>query len=244
MRNWIIGVLVAVVASALGVGAAYGTKTLLQTYAPAVRSAVQSYRGQQGQQPRNGLQNQPWSGQQNPSNRSRFAGQNAAPLTLDEAVQQAQALAGQSHSDWKAARVIEFQNAFDVIFVESGTGRGAAQILIGKQGRGIQPAAEMQWNLKYGSIMRGPMMGQPGAPAGAADNSVSLADARTAGQAYLTSAQPGATLNEGAYSFYGYYLFEYSLNGKTAGVVMVNGLTSQVAQLKALGAFLSEKEIS
>jgi hypothetical protein len=240
MRNWILGIIIAVLASALGVGAAYGAKTLLQTYAPSVRSTIQTTRGQQPQQLQSRWQNQPGPGMQNFQNRSRLQTQNLSPLTVDEAVTQAQSLAGKSNPDWKAVKVIEFENAFDIIFVESSTGRGAAQLLIGKQGRGIQPAAEMRWNLKYGAMNRN----GPAAPNNASDNSVPLADARTAAQASLDKTQSGATVNDGGYAFYGYYLFEYSANGKTAGVVMVNGLTSQVAPLKALGAFLSEKEIA
>jgi len=94
-------------------------------------------------------------------------------------------------------------------------------------------------NLKYGQL-RGPQ----GSAAGATDNTVSLADARTAAQTFLTKGQPSATLNVTGYSFYGYYLFEYSVDSKTAGIVLVNGLTGQADALPGLGAFISEKEIS
>jgi hypothetical protein len=224
MRNWIIGIVIAIVTAGLGVGAAYGVKTLVQQNAPAVRSTIQDVRG---------------NNQLRGAVRQPGQGRNQTALTLDQAVAQAQAYAKQNGSDWKLDKVLEFQNAFDVIFVENGTGRGAAQLILPKAGRGMQMVPAMRWNLKYGPAAESKASGT-----GAADNSVSLSDARTAAQTYLTNASTGATLNEGGYSFYGYYLFEYSVGGKTAGVVIVNGLTSQATELKQLGAFLSEKEIS
>jgi hypothetical protein len=44
MRSWLIGIGVAVLAGALGVGAAYGGSALLKTYRPELIQAVQSER--------------------------------------------------------------------------------------------------------------------------------------------------------------------------------------------------------
>ena len=44
MRSWLIGIGVAVLAGALGVGAAYGGSELLKTYRPELVQAVQSER--------------------------------------------------------------------------------------------------------------------------------------------------------------------------------------------------------
>jgi hypothetical protein len=232
MRNWIIGIAIALVTAGLGVGAAYGAKTLVQQNAPAIRSAAQDARGAM-QTARGDRPGQPYGA--GPMSRMR----QSAPLTMDEAVQTAQSFLAKSGNDWKIDKVLQFQNAFDVIFVEKETGRGAAQLLIPATGRGMQRLPELQWNLKYG-----PAGESRAAASGATDNTVAIADARTAAQAYLAKAQPGATLLEGGYAFYGYYLFEYSVDGKTAGIVLVNGLTSEAGQLKMLGSFVAEKEMA
>jgi hypothetical protein len=231
MRNWIIGIVIAIATAGLGVGAAYGVKTLVQQNAPAIRSTIQDARGQI----QNARGNPQGRGMGGPASRTR----NASPLTMDQAVESAQRYAAQSGNDWKIDKVIEFQNAFDVIFIENSTGRGAAQLILPKTGRGMQTVPAMRWNLKYGQAGE-----SRGSSASATDNSVSLADARASAQNALAKIQPGAALNDGGYAFYGYYLFEYSVEGKTAGIILVNGLTSEAAQFKQLGAFLSEKEIS
>ncbi|MGB7538020.1 MAG: hypothetical protein WBM17_05745 [Anaerolineales bacterium] len=45
MRSWLIGIGVALVAGALGVGAAYGGSELVKTYRPELIQNVQSVRG-------------------------------------------------------------------------------------------------------------------------------------------------------------------------------------------------------
>jgi hypothetical protein len=73
---------------------------------------------------------------------------------------------------------------------------------------------------------------------------VTIDQARAAAQAYLDKAHAGAQLNEGGVAFYGYYTFDYSVGGKTAGVVSVNGITQQVWEPVGLGAFVADKEMA
>jgi hypothetical protein len=231
MRNWILGTVIALVTAGLGVGAAYGVKTVAEQNAPAIRSAIQNTRGQ--------IQQARGNGPSQPGGQPSFRTRNMAPLTMDQAIAEAEAYRQKNGTDWKIAKVLEFQNGFDVIFVEAGTGRGAAQLILPKTGRMMQMVPALRWNLKYG-----PAGDAKSSASEAADNTVLLDDARAAALAFLVKNQPSATVNDGGYSFYGYYLFEYSVDGKTAGMVLVNGLTSEAAQLPQLGAFLSEKEMS
>ena len=92
------------------------------------------------------------------------------------------------------------------------------------------------WNGKYGSMHARQV--QTG------DNTVTLDQARQTAQAYLDKTHPGAKLNEGGYSFYGYYTFDYSVDGKTAGMLSVNGVTGQVWEHTWHGAFVAEKEMT
>ncbi len=94
----------------------------------------------------------------------------------------------------------------------------------------------LQWNLKYGR--------EKNSSAPIRDNTVTIDQARQAAQAYLGTAHAGATLNEGGYAFYGYYTFDYSIGGKTAGVLSVNGTTQQVWEPAGLGALVAEKEMT
>jgi hypothetical protein len=238
MRNWMIGIVVGILSASLGVGAAYGAKSLLQQYAPAIRSTIQTARGTLPQAQGNRFQN-PGERQFGPMmGRTGRVGGFADSITSDEAVQMAETMAARLNANLKPAKVLEFENAFDVIFVEADTGRGAVQYIVPKSGRGIQMAPDLRWNLKYGPASEN----QPGSAA--SDNSVTLADAGAAAKTWLAKVSPNATVQDSGLAFYGYYLFEYVIDGKTAGIVLVNGLNGQAAGLKELGAFVSEKEIS
>jgi hypothetical protein len=73
---------------------------------------------------------------------------------------------------------------------------------------------------------------------------VTINQARLAAQAYLDKAHPGAKLTEGGYAFYGYFGFDYSVDGKTAGVISVNGASQQIWEPAGLGKFVGEKEMT
>ena len=93
----------------------------------------------------------------------------------------------------------------------------------------------MMWNLKYGAMR---MMRSTTA----SDSTLTEAEARTKAQDALTAAGASGTLNEGGFSFYGYYTFDYSVDGKIAGMLSVNGLNGQVMFHTWHGPFIDEKE--
>ena len=249
MRKWIIGAGVTIVALALGVGAAYGGSRLIKAYRPQIQQAVQSVRRsapgrneavpQTGILPglRNGGANGPLQGMME---RMRERRNRAAEtrITMDQAVQSVQTYAAGLGSNFQLAQVLEFQNGFSAVITEKDTGRGATEVLIDPFNGEVlrENGPSVKWNLKYG----------PGQTASAqkSDNTVTIDQARLAAQAYLDKAHDGAKLNEAGYAFYGYYTFDYSVDGKTAGVLSINGTTQQVWEPVGLGAFVAEKELT
>jgi hypothetical protein len=255
MRKWIIGAGVTIAALALGMGAAYGGSLLIKAYRPQIRQAIQSVRGntqsennvlpETGILPgmngmpgvRNGGGNGPlqrmWDRMQERRNRN-----SETRISMDQAVQAAETYAAGLGSNFAVAEVMEFQNNFYAVITEKDTGRGALEVLIDPYDGAItpEPGSNMMWNGKYGSMHARQV--QTG------DTTVTLDQARQTAQAYLDKTHPGAKLNEGGYSFYGYYTFDYSVDGKTAGMLSVNGVTGQVWEHTWHGAFVAEKEMT
>jgi hypothetical protein len=259
MRRWVIGIGITVLAAGLGVGAAFGARELLKAYAPQIRQTilsktddsqtVESLPSHQGDRMPfgmgRGIGRMQSRGLQGGDNRMpnqvapRGDRNSAAAITMDEAVQQAESLAVKIGSNVQVAEVMEFEKNFYAVLVEKDTGRGAVEILVDRYGRGtgLEPGPGMMWNFKYGPAMHRNA-------SEATDNKLSLEEARQAAQDFLSARVSGATLNEGGYSFYGYYSFDYSVDGKTAGMLSVNGLTGEVWPHTWHGAFLSEKEMA
>ncbi len=185
----------------------------------------------------------PWNGMMPHGRRGMWgygnapANQSGERITLEAAVQAAQEYAAQAGTGLKVSEVMEFDRNFYAQLVEKDTGRGAIEILIDPYSGAIspEPGPNMMWNLKYGHMGR--MLSQ------AEDNTLTLDEARTTAQTYLDKNQAGATLAEGGASFYGYYSFDYLVDGKPAGMLSVNGLTGQVWVHSWHGTFVAEKEL-
>lgn len=185
----------------------------------------------------------PWGGMM-PHGRRGMWGYGKAPanpsaerITLDAAVQAAQAYAEKAGSGLKVAEVMEFDRNFYALLVEKDTGRGAMEVLIDPYSGAVQsePGPSMMWNLKYGHMARMSTQADP--------NALTLDDARAKAQAFLDENQAGATLAAGGVSFYGYYTLDYLVDGKPAGMLSVNGLTGQVWVHNWHGTFVTEKEL-
>jgi hypothetical protein len=249
MRKWIIGAGVTIIALALGVGAAYGGSQLIKAYRPQIRETIQSARGNEplpnsripqtgilpGARDGNGigpLQRMLERMQQQRDDRS------GVRITLDQAIQAAQTYTAGLGANLQLARVLEFQNGFYAVITEKDTGRGALELQIDPLNGRILPGMgpNRMWNLKYARLDK--------ETARTGDNTVTLDQARLAAQTYLDTAHPGAKLNEGGIAFYGYYSFDYSVDGKTAGILSVSGTTQQVWEPAGLGAFVAEKEMT
>jgi len=183
-----------------------------------------------------------------------------APVTLDEAKATAQQyLTSLGNPNLAIKEIMEFQYNFYIIYYEKETGIGAFEMLIWKQappygmmggGMGMEgyvaagvivpePGPNMMWNTKY-SPMRNGMMGisnqSPSAIAISNDRAAQLA------QEYLDANFNNAKV-EMATQFYGYYTFDFTVNGKIAGMLSVNAYTGQVWHHSWHGAFIQEVEL-
>jgi hypothetical protein len=255
MRSWLIGVGVVVVAGALGVGAAYGGSELLKTYRPEPAQAARSDRGPGAWGPgfpmmdsdaavcgpadRDGIRERMRDRMQEfrDQGQGRTGGAQDERLSLDAAAEKAVAYAAKLGAGFRVAEVMEFERNFYAVIVEKDTGRGAAEVLIDPY-RGVvtrEPGPDMMWNSKYGGLMH--RTGQTG------ENELTIEKARAAAQEYLDRENPGAIVNEGGFSFYGYYTFDYSIDGKTAGMLSVHGSTGEAWLHTWHGTFVAEKEL-
>jgi len=179
-------------------------------------------------------------------------------ITLDQAKQIAQQyLTATGNSNLAIKEIMEFQNNFYIIVYEKDTGRGAFEMLIWKQvptsgmmGGGMmnarittgiimpEPGPNMMWNTKY-SYMGSGMMGTRNQASSTV--TVSESQAQQIAQAYLNANFQNAK-TEMATQFYGYYTFDFTVDGKIAGMLSVNGNTGQVWYRSWHGDFIQEVE--
>ncbi len=190
--------------------------------------------------------------------------QSNSPITIEQAKSIAQRyLESTGNGNLAIKEIMEFQYNFYVAYYEKNTGLGAAEMLIWKQsppygmmGSGMmggyavgsifpEPGPNMMWNTKYsfaGGMMDQGMMHtafQSGSPVTISkDKAVQLA------QAYLDNNLKDATAEEDATQFYGYYTIDFTVNGKTAGMVSVNGYTGQVWYHSWHGDFVQEVQFN
>jgi len=187
-----------------------------------------------------------------------------APVTLDEAKATAQQyLTSLNNPNLAIKEIMEFQYNFYIIYYEKDTGRGAFEMLIWKEappygmmggsygmggrmeGYGMvgvimpEPGPNMMWNSKYGYTSNG-MMGvsnqAPSTPAISNDKASQLA------QEYLDANFNNAKVEMGT-QFYGYYTFDFTVNGKTAGMLSVNADSGQAWYHSWHGAFIQEVKL-
>lgn len=191
--------------------------------------------------------------------------QSGTAITIEQAKTIAQEyLASLGNSNLAIKEIMEFQYNFYVMYYEKDTGIGAFEMLIWKEvpssgmmggfGNGMmggynvrvglimpEPGPNMMWNTKYG-MMNGGMMGlqyQASSPM-----TIIKENALQIGQGYLDTNFNGAKVEQDATQFYGYYTMDYTVNGKIAGMLSVNGYTGQVWYHTWHGAFVQEIELT
>jgi hypothetical protein len=233
-------VLVAIGLGSLVVGLAYNA----YYYRPYQNSAYQS-------QPQYGMMGQ-YHQQLSTEPQSSF------PITMDQAKSIAQQyLASSGNPNLAIKKIMEFQYNFHIIYYEKDTGHGAFEMLIWKQspaqgmmGGGMmgwneapgeivpEPGPNMMWNTKYSSMRNG-MMGYGSQVSSAM--TVTEDQAQRFAQAYLNASFQNAE-TEMATQFYGYYTFDFTVNGKIAGMLSVNGFTGEVWYHSWHGNFIQEVE--
>jgi hypothetical protein len=173
---------------------------------------------------------------------------NAQPISFDKAVEAAQQyLKSYNNADLTLAEVMEFENNFYALVTDKSNGTGAFELLVNRYTGFVhpEPGPNMMWNTQYGHMagfgdMMGGMMGQFRSQQ-QGPLTVTVAEARTAAQQWLDANQPGAELADDEMQFPGYYTMDFLKDGKTAGMLSVNGYTGQVWYHTWHGSFIGEK---
>jgi hypothetical protein len=114
------------------------------------------------------------------------------------------------------------------------------------------------WNLKYGGLSHGSMMGgysgfmggmmggwnnRSTTPATvSADMPVTKDQAIKNAQDYLDQNQPGTIAANDPTQFYGYYTLDFSKEGKVVGMMSVNGYNGQIFLHTWHGSFIEEAQ--
>ncbi|MHB1356676.1 MAG: PepSY domain-containing protein [Anaerolineae bacterium] len=158
-------------------------------------------------------------------------------ITLDQAMTLATQYVARYGANLRVAEVMEFSDNFYAPVTEVNTGRGAFEVLIDPYtgAVGSEPGPNMMWNLKYRHMMMGNRQ--------AGDNTLTMVQARAQAQQTLDNTIPGAQVEVTGHAFYGYYTFDYQVNGNIAGMLSVNGTSGDTWLHTWHGTFISEKEM-
>ncbi|APV45371.1 hypothetical protein Dform_02062 [Dehalogenimonas formicexedens] len=151
---------------------------------------------------------------------------NAQRMTLAQATTIANNFI-QSRTDlgFKLGEIMEFQYNFYVDYVESSTGLHGFEALVDPYTGDLypEPGPSVMWNTKYG-MMSGVLWG---AASNATPMTVSPSQAQAYAQSFLDGYLKGSKVSDVS-QFYGYYTLDFTLNGRTYGMLSVNGYTGQV----------------
>ena len=168
---------------------------------------------------------------------------NAKPIALDQAVANAQNyVASFDNADLKLVEVEEYAWNFYGVVQEKSTGTNAFQIIVNKYTGAVYPemGPNMMWNEKYSPMtwMVGGWFNQP-----AGKMTVMMDQARANAAQYLKTYLPNTTVEDKGDTFYGYYNFDVLQNGKTYGMLSVNGYTGAVWYHTWHGDYVATKEL-
>jgi hypothetical protein len=177
---------------------------------------------------------------------------------------------GFGNPNLKVGELMEFTNNYYAEVKEKDTHVGAMELLINRPGSRVypEPGPNMMWNTKYGMMsgsggygrmmrpggrgMMGPngndMMGGSSASASAQNTpgnttdkmAVSPEQARKIADAYLSRVSPGTRAEEPT-KFYGYYTIDTEKDGKTSGMLSVNGYSGEVWYHSWHGPFIAKR---
>jgi hypothetical protein len=171
-------------------------------------------------------------------------GQTITPtIKIDDAVARAkQYVAAYNNADLQLAEVEEYSANFYGLVEEKSTGNGAFQILIDKFNGAVYPemGPNMMWNEKY-SPMNWMMGGWFNQPSG--KMTVTVDQARANAEQFVKANLPNTTVENKGDTFYGYYNFDVLQNGKTYGMLSVNGYTGAVWFHTWHGNHIATKEL-
>ncbi len=168
----------------------------------------------------------------------------ATPLSLDQAITRAQQYVASLGNDLELVEVMEFSNHFYGEAKEKSTGIHAFEFLMDKSSGALspEPGPNMMWNTKYGHMGGGGMMGRFRFGATSTTNTVTPEQAKQFAQQYLDANWRGATVGEVS-PFYGYYTLHVERDGKTIGMLSVNGFDGSVWYHTWHGTFIGMKAL-
>ena len=181
---------------------------------------------------------------------------NVTPLTVDQAKAAAEKyIQSLNIQGLETGEVMIFDNNGYVIVKESETGLGAFELLVDPASQVAYPeyGPNMMWNLKYGGLGHGSMMGGNGMMGGwnyqttpsttiSAEMTVTSEQAVEYAQQYLDSNYAGATAATNPMQFYGYYTLDFEKDGQIVGMLSVNGYNGQIFLHTWHGKFIEEAE--
>ncbi len=252
--------LVAIGVGSLIVGLAYSA------YSGSLYYSNGGWQGQ-GQYQNQGQMMTQWTQQYSYTQQQTYTQQQSYTTVNSQiSMDQAKSIAGQylaslNNPNLAIREIMEFQYNFYVMYYEKDTGFGAFEMLIWKQvppsgmmggmmGGGMmggsnvgvgyimpEPGPNMMWNTKYG-MMGGWNRNQGAAMTVTKDQALQIA------QTYLDQNVNAAKVEEDGMQFYGYYTMDFTVNGKIAGMLSVNGYTGQVWYHTWHGAFVQEIELT
>jgi hypothetical protein len=160
------------------------------------------------------------------------------PLTIEEAEAAVEAyLSGVEDEDLAVGEVMIFDNHAYAQVIQADGGAGAFEVLVDPLTGDVypEPGPNMMWNTAYGhgaggmmGMMGGAYGGMMGA-AGAGDEAeVDADEAVRLAQAYLDEFLPGATADEHADAFPGYYTLHVLRDGEIVGMLSVRAAGGDV----------------
>lgn len=185
---------------------------------------------------------------------------NLTPLTVEQAKSAAEKyIQSLNVPGLITGAVMIFDNHGYVIIKESETGLGAFELLVDSASQVAYPeyGPNMLWNLKYGGLGHGSMMGGYGGLMGrgmmngwnyqtapstniSTEMTVTPEQAVEYAQQYLDSNYAGATAATDPMQFYGYYTLDFEKEGQVTGMLSVNGFNGQIFLHTWHGTFIEE----
>lgn len=170
---------------------------------------------------------------------------NATPMSIDQAIARGKQYVALLSSDLALVEVMEFSNHFYGEVKEKSTGIHTFEFLMDKYSGAIspEPGPNMMWNAKYGHMGGGGMMGRFRFGSAFPANTVTPEQAKQSAQQYLDANSRGTSVGDEVSPFYGYYTLHVERDGKTIGMLSVNGFDRSVWYHWWHGSFIGMKEL-
>jgi hypothetical protein len=168
----------------------------------------------------------------------------ASALTLDQAVTNMQNyVASLGNADLRLSEVEEYSLNYYGVVQEKSTGTNALQLIANKSNGAVysEMGPNMMWNTKYSPMTW--MMGGAWFSSPSTKMTLSVEQARANAAAFLKQNLPNTTLEVATDTFYGYYNIDVLQNGKTYGMLSVNGYNGAVWYHTWHGEFVAAKEL-